>query len=68
MTEWQVAGIMAYLLIGLFLADILAVRVDNFYWSILFLWPIMVVFSIFLILVLWFLSLIIRIKNYEYRI
>ena len=63
MTEWQIAGIMFYFLIGLFMADILAVEVDSFYWSILFLWPIMIMFSIFLVGVLLFLSLVFPIER-----
>jgi len=43
MTELQVAFIMFYILIGLFLADTFLVKVDANYWIFLIFYPIIIV-------------------------
>lgn len=57
MTELQIAGLMAYFLIGLFLADILMVKVDQGYWIVLLFWPLIAILFVLAILAIFILSL-----------
>jgi uncharacterized membrane protein YeaQ/YmgE (transglycosylase-associated protein family) len=67
MTEFQIAGTMIYLLIGYFLADILLVKVDSFYWYVMFLYPLFLFSLVGALVLLKVIDLIIRIKNYEVK-
>lgn len=57
MTELQVAVVMGYLLVGLFLADMLMVKVDKGYWIVLLFWPLIMFILILAMISLFILSL-----------
>jgi hypothetical protein len=62
MTEWQIAGILIYLVIGYLIADTFLVKVNNAYWTTLFFYPIIIA-GFFIIMLL----LIILIKLWEFK-
>jgi hypothetical protein len=56
MTELQIAAIMFYILIGLFLADTFLVEVDTTYWLFLIFYPIVILCFFVVLLVLYVVS------------